>query len=130
MSGAENLPVWAALIVAAFLVAGALLTLIGAFGLIRFQTFYQRLHLPTLGTSFGTLFIIVSSMLFFSLLQTRLVVHELLIGSFVTVTTPVTLILIARAALYRDRSEGADGIPAFFRRSDNDPHGEGNGDAR
>ena len=31
--------------------------------------------------------------------------HEILIAIFVTVTTPVTLMLLARAALYRDRSE-------------------------
>ena len=30
--------------------------------------------------------------------------HEVLIGFFVTVTTPVTLMLLGRAALYRDRS--------------------------
>ena len=36
----------------------------------------------------------------------RVVLHEILIGVFVTVTTPVTLMLLARAALYRDRSEG------------------------
>jgi multicomponent K+:H+ antiporter subunit G len=38
-------------------------------------------------------------------------VHEVLIGIFMTATTPVTLTLLARAALYRDRSEGAAGIP-------------------
>jgi multicomponent K+:H+ antiporter subunit G len=31
----------------------------------------------------------------------------------VTVTTPVSLMLLARAALYRDRSEGNDGVPPF-----------------
>jgi multicomponent K+:H+ antiporter subunit G len=31
------------------------------------------------------------------------VLHELLIAGFVTVTTPVTLMLLGRAALYRDR---------------------------
>ena len=37
--------------------------------------------------------------------------HEVLIALFVTVTTPVTLMLLARAALYRDRSEGSTDIP-------------------
>jgi multicomponent K+:H+ antiporter subunit G len=34
--------------------------------------------------------------------------REILIGLFLTVTTPVTLILLARAALFRDRTEGAE----------------------
>ncbi len=33
--------------------------------------------------------------------------HEVLIAVFLTVTTPVTLMLLGRAALYRDRSENA-----------------------
>ena len=35
----------------------------------------------------------------------------MLIAMFVTVTTPVTLTLLARAALYRDRSEGSTEVP-------------------
>jgi multicomponent K+:H+ antiporter subunit G len=37
--------------------------------------------------------------------------HAILIAIFVTVTTPVTLILLARAALYRDRIEGEEEVP-------------------
>jgi len=39
-------------------------------------------------------------------------VHEVLIFIFVTVTTPVTLMLLARAALYRDRAENNGNVPA------------------
>ncbi|EHJ58348.1 monovalent cation/proton antiporter, MnhG/PhaG subunit [Novosphingobium pentaromativorans US6-1] len=38
-------------------------------------------------------------------------VHEILIGIFVTLTTPVTLMLLARAALYRDRRAGETDVP-------------------
>ena len=37
--------------------------------------------------------------------------HEVLIAVFMVVTTPVTLMLLARAALYRDRREGSAGVP-------------------
>ena len=37
--------------------------------------------------------------------------HELLIGIFVTVTTPVTFMLLARAALHRDRAEQNGNVP-------------------
>jgi multicomponent K+:H+ antiporter subunit G len=39
------------------------------------------------------------------------VLHEILIAAFVTLTTPVTLMLLARAALYRDRTEGNEEVP-------------------
>ena len=40
------------------------------------------------------------------MLHGRPVLHEILIGVFLTVTTPITLMLLVRAALYRDREEG------------------------
>jgi multicomponent K+:H+ antiporter subunit G len=55
--------------------------------------------------------ILLGSVLYFSLTQERLAVHEALIFVFVTVTTPVTLMLLARAALYRDRAENNGHVP-------------------
>lgn len=106
-----DLPAWAAILVAILVVAGAALTLIGSIGLLRFRTFYDRLHPPTLGSSAGTLLIVAGSILCFSVLRSRLSVHEVLIALFVTLTTPVTFMLLARAALYRDRVEGNEGVP-------------------
>ncbi|MGN6490189.1 MAG: monovalent cation/H(+) antiporter subunit G [Devosia sp.] len=106
MSSLETLPDWAAIPVALCLIVGAVITLVGTIGLARFKTFYQRVHAPTLGTSYGAGFILLASMLYFSASEARPVLHELLILVFVTVTTPVTLMLLARAALYRDRAEG------------------------
>ena len=112
MDHAKDLPAWAAIAVSAFLVIGSVLTLIGAIGFARLPTFYERIHAPTLGTSWGTGGIVMASMIFFTVLATRPVVHEILIGIFVTVTTPVTLMLLARAALHRDRAEGNPEVPA------------------
>jgi len=108
-----DLPVWAALLVAFFLILGSGLTLIGAIGAVRLKSFYQRVHAPTLGTTWGTGGILIASIIFFSVTEERLVLHEVLIAAFVTVTTPVTLMLLARAALYRDRSEGTADTPGF-----------------
>jgi multicomponent K+:H+ antiporter subunit G len=112
MSHAENLPVWVAVLVAAFLLVGSGLALVGSFGFWRLRSFYDRIHAPTLGTSWGTGATVMASMILFSVLQSRPVVHEILIGIFVTVTTPVTLMLLARAALYRDRAAGNPNVPA------------------
>ena len=112
MDHAAGLPAWAAIAVSVFLVIGSSLTLLGAIGFARLPTFYERIHAPTLGTSWGTGGIVMASMIFFTVLATRPVVHEILIGIFVTVTTPVTLMLLARAALHRDRAEGNPEVPA------------------
>lgn len=106
MTHAAELPAWAAWIVALLLLFGAGITLIGSIGLLRLRGFYQRAHAPTLGTTLGTAFIVAASMLCFSLLQMRPLLHEVLILGFVTITTPVTLMLLVRAALFRDTAEG------------------------
>lgn len=110
MSHAAELPVWVAIIVAVLVLLGAGLTLTGLIGFMRLRTFYERIHAPTLGTSWGTASIVLASMILFSTLQSRLVIHEMLIGILVTVTTPVTLMLLGRAALYRDRAEDVPSV--------------------
>jgi multicomponent K+:H+ antiporter subunit G len=111
MTNAADLPAWAALPIALLLLLGAGLTLTGSLGLLRLGSFYDRIHAPTLGTTLGIGCVLLASMLFFSVLQTRLMLHELLIAVLMVVTTPVTLMLLARAALYRDRQEGCDEVP-------------------
>ncbi|MCX5480122.1 monovalent cation/H(+) antiporter subunit G [Kaistia geumhonensis] len=117
MNAAADLPLWAAILVSFFVVFGAALTLLGTIGLVRMRTFYARVHAPTLGTTLGTGGVLAASMILSSMLQSRLVLHEIMIAVFVTVTTPVTLMLLGRAALYRDRIEKQEGIPPF----ENDP---------
>ena len=111
MTHAGDLPAWAALLTAFLVLVGAGLTLTGALGTLQFRRFFERVHAPTLGTSWGTGATVMASILFFSVSGSRLVVHEVLIGIFITVTTPVTLMLLARAALYRDRAEGNADVP-------------------
>ena len=111
MNVPTDFPEWAAVLVAILVLTGAVLTLVGCIGLARLNSFYLRIHAPTLGTSFGTLMILLGSVLYFSLTQKRPAVHEALIFIFVTVTTPVTLMLLARAALYRDRAERNGNVP-------------------
>lgn len=111
MSFAATLPPWAALLTAALLVFGASLAFIGSLGLLRMKSFYDRVHTPTLGTTLGTGSILLASMLFFSVLEARFVLHEILIAVFVTVTTPITLILLVRAARFRDDQTADSRLP-------------------
>ncbi|TDR89596.1 monovalent cation/H(+) antiporter subunit G [Enterovirga rhinocerotis] len=108
MNGLQTLPAWAEILVAILVVLGSGLALIGSIGLVRFRSFYERVHAPTLGSTLGTASILLASIAFFSLTRTRPFVHELLIGLFVTVTTPVTLLMLVQATIYRDRLEGRD----------------------
>ena len=105
---AASIPEWLALIIAILAVAGAGLSLLGVLGLVRLTSFYDRVHAPTLGTTLGMALILLASWLYFGSAQGRWLPRELLIAVFLTVTTPVTLILLARAALFRDRTEGAE----------------------
>ena len=111
MIEAPDLPLWAALVVGFLLLAGAVVTLIGSLGLLRLKTFFNRIHPPTLGSSLGMALIVLASIVCFSTLRSRPSVHEILIAIFVTMTTPVTFMLLARAALYRDRHENHREIP-------------------
>lgn len=101
----DTIPLWIAIPVSAAVLIGAALTLIGATGLIRAGSFYQRVHMPTLGTSFGAIGILFASAILSSFGEGRFIAHEVLVFIFIAVTTPVTLMLLARAALHRDRVE-------------------------
>lgn len=115
MSPLQAVPLWAAIPVAILVVLGSTLTLIGALGFARLRSFYDRLHAPTLATSWGTGGIIIASALMFSVIEGRAVIHEFVIGLCIVVTTPVTLMMLARAALHRDRAEGSAALPEDMR---------------
>jgi len=115
MSPLQAVPLWVAVPVAILVVLGSTLTLIGALGFARLSSFYDRLHAPTLATSWGTGGIIIASALMFSVIEGRAVIHEFVIGLCIVVTTPVTLMMLARAALHRDRAEGSAALPENMR---------------
>ena len=104
MSHAAGLPLLAALVVALFALAGAVLALIGSIGLLRLKTFYERVHPPTMGTTLGIGLNLLASMVLFSNLESRPILHEIVITVFMIVTTPVTFMLLVRAAMHRERA--------------------------
>ncbi len=126
----SDVPAWAAVLGSAFLLLGAGLTLIGTLGLVRLDRFYDRLHAPTLATSWGAGGMVIGSMIIFSATLHQPVFHEILIGVFVTVTTPVTLMMLGRAALYRDRSERNPGAAPKIGHEAWQPANDGDGETR
>src|SRR5690554_6185740 len=106
------LPVWVSLPVTALLVLGSSIALIGALGLMRLPNFYQRIHATAITVTLGTGCILIASMIYFTALRSRLVIHELLITAFVLLTAPVVAMLVMRAAVYRDlRAAGRKQMP-------------------
>jgi multicomponent K+:H+ antiporter subunit G len=95
-------------VAAVLVLAGALLAFLGSLGLLRMKTFFERVHPPTMGSTLGTVLVLAGSLLYFTALESRLVLHEILIALFVTVTTPVTYLLLGRAALRRDQEPAED----------------------
>ena len=97
------------LLVALLLVLAGCLAVTEALGLLRLSNFYQRIHGPALLNSLGAGCVLIASMLYFSALQSRPVIHELLITVFMVLTAPVTAILCDVTPQIR-RPQARDGV--------------------
>jgi multicomponent K+:H+ antiporter subunit G len=95
------LPLWVTIPGTVLLVVGGLLTVIGSIGLIRLESFFARMHGPSLGNTLGAGCVLISSMLTSSALLDRVVLHEIVIAACVFINSPVTAMLLMRAAAYR-----------------------------
>lgn len=103
MSEFNALPFWLELATAALLLTGSVFAFIGAFGLLRMKMFFQRMHPPALASTLGTWCVALASILYFSGLKHMPVLHAWLIPILLSITVPVTTLLLARAALFRKR---------------------------
>src|SRR5690606_38383745 len=106
MSELDAVPAWAAVPAAFLLVLGGIIVVVGALGLMRLPSFYQRIHGPAITVTLGAGCLLLASMIFFTALKSRPVIHELIITLFVLMTAPVVSMLIMRAAIYRDLRAG------------------------
>jgi multicomponent K+:H+ antiporter subunit G len=102
---------WVDALTGVLAVIGALAALIGSFGLLRFRTFFQRVHAPTLGATIGTWAFAAATVSHVSFTAGKPYVHVLLIAVLLALTAPVTTVLLMRAALLRARTRGEAGVP-------------------
>ncbi len=98
-----DLPLWAALPATLLLLTGGTLTLIGALGLVRLKDFFARMHPPAMGNTLGAGCVLIASMIVSSALLQRPVVHEILISVFIVLSSPITAMLLIRAAVARHK---------------------------
>lgn len=106
MTGPTLLPLWLEIIVAALVLGGACLALLGAVGLLRFRTFFERVHAPSIIATLGCWLIMHGTVLYFSVAEQSLALHALLIAVFVAITVPIMSIFLMRAGLFRARLAG------------------------
>jgi multicomponent K+:H+ antiporter subunit G len=100
---AVEYPLWATLPTILLLIMGGLLTVIGSLGLLRLPNFFMRMHGPSMGNTLGTGCVLIASMIMSSALLQRPVAHEIIITVFIVLVSPVTAMMVMRAARYRTR---------------------------
>ncbi len=112
MSTTPLLPWWLAIPVALLLVLSGIVSLIGSAGLLRLKHFYSRIHAPTMGNTLGVFFMILAVAISSSYLLSRPILHPIIITLLLVITSPVTAILLMRAAIKRElRQRLADYAP-------------------
>jgi multicomponent K+:H+ antiporter subunit G len=106
-----GLPAWVQAIVAVLLLLSGLFVLISAFGVLLLKDFFLRMHPPALAFTLGSWSVSLAGILCASTLASSVRLHPWLIIIMLSITVPVTTLLLARAALFRHRSSGAADAP-------------------
>lgn len=101
-------PTWPEIVVALLLLASGVVVLVAASGLIRLPNFFARMHAPALASTLAAWIVSFASILHFSTRGGGLTLHVWLIIIVLSITAPVTTIVLARAALFRRRRAGDD----------------------
>lgn len=114
---AQPLALWAEIAIAALVLLGAAIALVGSLGLLRLGTYFERVHAPSIIATMGCWCIMHGTLLYFSLQGHGIAAHPLLIALFVAITVPVTNIFLMRAALFRARRAGQN-VPPHVSRSE------------
>jgi multicomponent K+:H+ antiporter subunit G len=110
-----DLRLWAEIIVAMLVLAGAGLALLGSSGLLRLPTFFERVHVPAIIATLGCWCVMWGTVLFFSIQQGELAVFPILIAVFIAITVPIPTIFLMRASLFRARQMDKDVPPSVSR---------------
>lgn len=108
-----TLPALIDLVVAALLLFSGVVVLVAALGLWRLPDFFLRMHAPALASTLAAWIVTLASIVHFSAHGTGLSLHVWLIIIVLSISTPVTTIVLARAALFRRRRAG-DALPPPF----------------
>lgn len=89
--------------VAVLLVLSGSFVVISALGFLRLPDFFLRMHPPALAYTFASWCVALAGILYFSTIEGRPLLHPWLIIIMLSLTVPVTTLLLARVALFRRR---------------------------
>jgi multicomponent K+:H+ antiporter subunit G len=92
-------------IVALLLLASGALVLTAAVGIWRLDDFFLRMHPPALANTLASWAVALASIVYFTDGTGRLAVHQWVIVVLLCITVPITTAIVARAALFRARTE-------------------------
>lgn len=98
----SDLPTWLNAIISLLIILSGLITLIGTLGLVRLKHFYSRMHAPTLGNTLGVFCLLIACTIVASVTVKQLLIYPLIITVLLIITSPVTAILLMRAAIKRE----------------------------
>lgn len=98
----------AEIVVALLLLASGGVVLLAALGLLRLSDFFLRMHAPALASTLAAWIVTLASIVHFSSRGGGLALHTWLIIIVLSITAPVTTLVLARAALFRRRQAGDD----------------------
>ena len=98
------------IIVAGLLLCSGAVVLVAALGLWRLPDFFLRMHAPALASTLAAWIVALASIVHFSARAGGLALHVWLIIIVLSITAPITTIVLARAALFRRRQAG-DPLP-------------------
>ncbi|WEJ62703.1 Na+/H+ antiporter subunit G [Thiomicrorhabdus lithotrophica] len=91
---------WTENLLGLLIIIGAIFTLVGSIGLYKLPDFYMRLHGPTKASTLGVGAILIASVIYFSIKQDALSLHEILVTLFLFITAPIGAHLMAKSAIH------------------------------
>ena len=102
-------------VVALLLVFSGIVVFASALGLWRLPDFFMRMHAPALATTLGAWLLTLATIVHFSARAGTLALHTWLVIVVLSISAPVSAMLLARAALFRRRQAGDDAVPPALR---------------
>lgn len=98
----DSLSPWIVIPASVLIVISGLLVLTASIGMVRVNNFLPRTHIQAIIYSTALWALLLASLLLTFNLQDRTFLHEILIGLFIYITSPVSTILLVRSFVLRE----------------------------
>jgi multicomponent K+:H+ antiporter subunit G len=103
--------IWVEVVAATLLILSGILVLASAIGFLRLKDFFVRMHPPALAYTGATWCVALAGILYSSVVESRAMLHPWITVVLLTMTVPVTSLLLARVALFRRRTASVPDTP-------------------